>query len=71
MGLHKHNYCRKGCKAEETEDHIFLRCPFYTKHRHDVMTLCKIKAIPFTLSNLFTRQTLQIHIERWIEDILA
>ena len=56
--------CRFGCHADETVEHIFLRCPFLLPQQTTLRTTCSLSDIPYTIQHLLTDDNLKIDVER-------
>ena len=58
--------CRGGCKSAETISHVFFDCKNFNDQRKELTKLCKEKNLEYSLQNLFTKETLQLDVEKII-----
>jgi len=65
-GKHDSPMCRGGCKSEETISHVFFECKFFNDQRQELKKLCKEKNLEFNITNLFTKEPLQLKVEKII-----
>ena len=52
--------------TEETLSHVFLQCKYFNDQRKELTKLCEEKNLEFNLINLFTKESLQLKVEKII-----
>ena len=62
--------CRHGCNMLETAEHILVHCPFYSKERKLLVTLCNSFGLEVSIGTFLTDKRLQTHVERLLSRFL-
>ena len=56
--------CRHKCSCLEDEKHVLMACPAVDAERRDIIKICKKHRYELNLTNLLTRNELQIAVEK-------
>ena len=63
-------FCRFGCNADETIEHILHDCNYLILHHNRLRQLCQQFSIQYTTKNLLTYEKLKIPVEQLLDTVI-
>ena len=64
IGRANSELCRYGCGVAEDVDHVLHDCPHVTIQRSNLLKLCNMNNLQFSIDNILTHPCLQISTEK-------